>query len=128
MVYHHTIIQQIYSNYFDYLLNNKEPIENCIKLQDVFKLFISMGLTDLEKTVPFLARKPSFHTNIKVTLHFRNNIGLKDSLDTTEYRVYNKNSKFNILHAQKSANFLQKKTKKALLSLIETSIRFDLNI
>ena len=83
---------------------------------------------DLEKTVPFLARKPSFHTNIKVTLHFRNNIGLKDSLDTTEYQVYNKNSKFNILHAQKSANFLQKKTKKALLSLIETSIRFDLNI
>ena len=87
-----------------------------------------MGLTDLEKTVPFLAHKPGFHTNIKVTLHFRNNIGLKDSLDTTEYRVYNKNSKFNILHAQKSANFLQKKTKKALLSLIETSIRFDLNI
>ena len=87
-----------------------------------------LSKVDLEKTVPFLVRKPSFHTNIKVTLHFRNNIGLKDSLDTTEYRVYNKNSKFNILHAQKSANFLQKKTKKALLSLIETSIRFDLNI
>ena len=87
-----------------------------------------LSKVDLEKTVPFLARKPSFHKNIKVTLHFRNNIGLKDSLDTTEYRVYNKNSKFNILHAQKSANFLQKKTKKAFLSLIETSIRFDLNI
>ena len=65
MVYHHTIIQQIYSNYFDYLLNNKEPIENCMKLQDIFKLFICMGLTDLEKTIPFFARKLNFHTNIK---------------------------------------------------------------
>ena len=82
---HLYIIITLTSSGFDYLLNNKEPIENCIKLQDVFKLYISMGLIDLEKTIPFLARKPSFHTNIKVTLHFRNNIGLKDSLDTTEY-------------------------------------------
>ena len=54
-----------------------------------------MGLTDLEKTIPFLARKPSFHTNIKVTLHFRNSIGLKDSLDTalnTEFIIKIRNS------------------------------------
>ena len=57
-------------------------------------------------------RRVTAHTNIKVTLDFRNNIGLKDSLDTTEYRVYNKDSKFNILHAQKSANNFAKKNKK----------------
>ena len=64
-------------NHYTCEIDNKEPIENCIKLQDVFKLFISMGLTDLQKAIPFLARKLNFHTNIKVTLHFRNNIWLK---------------------------------------------------
>ena len=54
-----SVIQQIYSNYVDYLLNIKEPIENCMKLQDIFQLFISMGLTDLEKTIRSLNNKNS---------------------------------------------------------------------
>ena len=54
-------------------------------------------------------RNPRKYPYIKRTLHLRNNIALNDSLDPPKFRVYNKNSKFDILHAEKSANIFANK-------------------
>ena len=66
--------------------------------------------TDVIPTYVILEKYPY----IKGTLQFINNIGLNDILDPPEFRVYKKNSKFDILHAEKSANIFAKKTKKVI--------------
>ena len=61
---------------------------------------------------------------VKGTLHFRNNLGSKDSLDPSEYRVRVKNLKFDLLQAKKSANIFEKNLQKSVLSLLEESNGF----
>ena len=49
--------------------------------------------------------RPISGSQVKGTLHFRNNIGLKDSLDPPEQRVYDKNSKFDIDNTAKNTTY-----------------------
>ena len=49
--------------------------------------------------------------HVKGTLHFRNNLGSRNSLNPLEERVCIKDSKFDHLHAKMTANIFAKKQK-----------------
>ena len=75
-----------------------------------FIIFLESFFTST-KTTSFLSIRKSIMKKIQIkgTLHFRNNIALNDSLDPPEFRVYNKNSKFDTFMLKNPQIFLPKK-------------------